>query len=351
MRVNDIIARIESMADPRHAADWDASGVQIAGRAETCSRLAVALDPLPETIRRALDHGAEFILTHHPLLLKPRAPSRLDDYHAVLSLVLRHEAWLYAAHTSLDVRLAGPAGWLAEALGLTGRRPLAPLPPEPARLARLESGSAEDRARLLVVLESRPEVSFIHPVAATRVECLCLEASWPKLESALTDFFGTRPAIPYIPAALPRPDLGYGVIGDLPEPLTPDGLAARLAALIDRQDWTLAGVLPERISRLAYCPGSGADLAPAAFALGAEVYLTGDLKYHQAQAVPEGRCLIDVGHFSLEERMMRELAGTLGRELSPLGVTVTFYPGRDPLAPRRAGGTPTGQNAGDRACT
>ena len=41
--------------------------------------------------------------------------------------------------------------------------------------------------------------------------------------------------------------------------------------------------------------------------------------------------ILDIGHFSLEEEMMRRLALQLEKELE--GVTVTFLPGRDPFQP------------------
>ena len=65
-----------------------------------------------------------------------------------------------------------------------------------------------------------------------------------------------------------------------------------------------------------------------------QVMGTGDLKYHQALDAGHpatGLCVVDVGHFSLEEEMTRLLAGSLDAQLAPAGVEVRFFPGRDPL--------------------
>ena len=52
------------------------------------------------------------------------------------------------------------------------------------------------------------------------------------------------------------------------------------------------------------------------------------MKYHQAL---EARTLVfDVGHFSLEEEMVRRLALDLSARLAPEGVEVRFFPGLDP---------------------
>jgi len=275
MHIADILSRIERAADPRHAAAWDKSGIQIAGSAAECARVAVGLDPTPRFAADALAFGAQLLLTHHPLTLSPRLPDRVDAYHEVLRLVLMHGAWLYAAHTSLDVRPDGPAAWPAREFGLADVAILEPTGPLP------------DHA----------DASRIPPGACA---------------------------------------MGYGLVGNLPAPLPYAAFCARLAEITGRTFFTLAGTAPAHIARAAFCPGSGADLAQAAQAAQADILVTGDLKYHQAQEAPLP--ILDVGHFCLEERMMRLFADFLAEELAPHGVEVRHFPGRDPLAPCRVAG-------------
>ena len=85
----------------------------------------------------------------------------------------------------------------------------------------------------------------------------------------------------------------------------------------------------ERIRRIAICPGSGSSLAPEAAAAGADLLITGDVKYHAALEFPLP--VLDVGHFSLEEEMMRRFALQLKEQASD--VAVQFVPAQDPLAP------------------
>jgi dinuclear metal center YbgI/SA1388 family protein len=327
MRVVDLISRIEAVADPARAASWDRSGLQIAGTLETCTRLAVTLDPLPGVVAQALEWGAEVVLAHHPLTLAPRLPDRLDDYHRVLSLVLGRGASLYSAHTSLDVVTDGPAGWLADALELTGRRVLEPAGSSPFWSLRLAAG--EQAPALRQTLAALPGVTaaclgpeLVEAVCPARLRQEVLAAA--QAVTGATLFAATQ-------LAEPVTVYGYGLVGDLPCPLDADAFLARLGALLPRPFFTLAGTMPAVVSRVAYCPGSGADMAPRAFAAGAHVYVTGDLKYHQAQAVPPGRCLVDVGHFSLEEVMMRRLAATLAADCGPEGLIVRYFPGQDPM--------------------
>ena len=260
MNVERIIACIENIAPPSGQAAWDNSGVQIAGIEEEVSRLAVTIDPSPAALVAALEWGADMVLTHHPLYMEPKPLSRPGYFLDAARVMMATGAWLYAAHTSLDVQSGGPAGWLARALGLT--------------------------------------------------DCSVLEP--------------TDPADPAV---------GFGLAGDLGESMNFKDFAVRLANVVDRSFWTLSGQEPESIHRVAYCTGSGGSLMDAATAAGADVYVTGDLRYHQA--MESDQFTIDVGHFSLENEMTRQMADCLGAELGGEDLKIRFFPGREPLSTHR----------------
>lgn len=279
MKQSELIALIERTAPLGIAAPWDKSGVQVASARQDISRLAVCLDPTPESVRIALSEGAEMILAHHPLTMEGRFTDRLDRYHEVLSLVFRADVPLYSAHTSLDANPLGPVSWLAEELGLC------PIPSSGEGDAEAKQGTALP----LAVLERTGAME--------------------------------RGGIPYA--------CGFGVVGDCTVDITPEDLKKMLALWLVGSCPRLVGKLPERIRRIAICPGSGSSLAPEAAAYGADVLITGDLKYHAALDLPLP--VLDVGHFSLEEEMMRRFALQLKENVSD--VAVQFVPAQDPLAP------------------
>ncbi|MGM0645008.1 MAG: Nif3-like dinuclear metal center hexameric protein [Thermodesulfobacteriota bacterium] len=319
MRAQHLLEHIEALARPDLAASWDQSGVQIAGTADRVSKLAVALDPTIETVEAALQWGAEWVLAHHPLSLKPCLPGRRDTYHAVLQAVLGSGAWLYAAHTSLDVQPAGPVAWLAQALGLHAPRLVVPSSTENAWLFTLSG--LEDPSPL----ETLPGVIEITACGPAQWEV----TAWPRARSALSRLPAQR--IQAQELLRPKAEYGFGCQGELRQPLAPEEFTTRLRELLPITAWTESGPRPERVSSVAYCPGSGGDFAPAAFTNGADVFLTGDVKYHQAQDLERRGWVLDVGHFSLEEQMMAHWATRLEQELADHGVTVRFFPGRDPL--------------------
>lgn len=55
------------------------------------------------------------------------------------------------------------------------------------------------------------------------------------------------------------------------------------------------------IKKVAFCGGSGGEFIDDAINLNADLYITGDIKYHQAQkAIKSGLCIIDAGHYKTE---------------------------------------------------
>lgn len=319
MHPSTLINHIESTAPLHLAASWDKCGVQVASAASEVRTLCVALDPSVETVRRAVDQKADFLLCHHPLTLSPKLPSRLDDFHQVLSLSLGNGMWMYSAHTSLDANPEGPVNWLGRALELQDMRILEVTRRETAMLFRLfdpeSQGGVQDFAGAITHQD------------ATVAEYLL----WPDEAAAFRSKLGADARWQELALAAPGREYGFGCIGSLGQALSWPELSARLNTLVGTPQ-RLVGPVPDAVRTVAYCPGSGADLGPAAFARGADIYLTGDLKYHQAQAVQDLGLTLDVGHFCLEETMMRIWSESLTQKLSPAGVRVVFLPGRDPFA-------------------
>jgi len=328
MLVKDLIAAIEMHADPAQAADWDQSGMQVAGSKDEINRLALTLDPQPESIRKALEWNADFILTHHPLSLTPQLPNKNNDLHRIYSLLLQSGVGLYSAHTSLDVQTMGPVGWLAQALGCTAIRPVQPI---------------QEQARIWICMDC----SLLSPSALDQIVTgsACLE--WTISDTECCALTRESQAEQIVGILAENTDLelvrmvktlsvqsqqGYGVLGRLPEPVSWTEMAQTLAGCLPCPAWTTTGSPPDSIQTLGYCPGSGMDFAAKAFAQGADIYLSGDLKYHQAQQIEPLGLTLDVGHFALEEQMMAAWAKALEHEFMDQDLKVVFIPGHNPMS-------------------
>jgi len=326
MKIKDIIPIFRLLAPEENQSSWDNCGVQIAGTVSETYRVAVCLEPTPSMLAKCLDWGAGAIITHHPLYMKPKGLGAEGLFMDAVRQIVTSGAWLYAAHTSLDTRPGGPAFWLGKALELEG-----------TKFLEVEKGVAPIEASFYTEQSIERETADIwanndgvHSVAQNRtgeVRIVCDEDAWNEIAQGIEFSMGSRPLFYLRPMTAPRKEVGFGEVGTLPKPMAWEDFATKLADLTDREAFTISGPQPETVSTVAYCGGSGSTLINAAARAGADVFITGDMKYHPA--VEANICVADVGHFSLEETMMRLFAEELSTELQD--VEVQFFEGEDPF--------------------
>jgi len=122
----------------------------------------------------------------------------------------------------------------------------------------------------------------------------------------------TRPLVTVENDPEPGSPAGLGRVGRLADPLSGEAFIGYLCDLFKLPVLRVAGKLPEEISTVAVCGGSGSDLAPEAYASGAQVYITGEVKHSTARwAEAVGFCIIDAGHFSTENQVVESLVDVL----------------------------------------
>ncbi|MBC8588363.1 Nif3-like dinuclear metal center hexameric protein [Paratissierella segnis] len=100
---------------------------------------------------------------------------------------------------------------------------------------------------------------------------------------------------------------GYGRIGDI-EKRTAIEYLGLVKSKLDVDYISVFGDINKSISRVAVCGGSGSDFIYDAYKMGADIYITGDIKYHDAEmAVQLGLLLADAGHYHTEKIILSEI--------------------------------------------
>ena len=115
---------------------------------------------------------------------------------------------------------------------------------------------------------------------------------------------------------------GLGVVGDLPQPVT----AAEAVTLV-KERFGLKALRASRpvegmISRVAMCGGSGGSLIKAAMASGAQLYLSGDISYHNF-FTRDGFMIMDIGHYESEIEIVDILFSLLRKNFPTFAVRIT----------------------------
>lgn len=114
---------------------------------------------------------------------------------------------------------------------------------------------------------------------------------------------------------------GLGRIGKLEESVSLKQLCEKLKSVLNIECLKVVGDLDKEISKVAVVTGSGSEFAKLAAKEGADVILTGDVKYHEAQDVFDmGMNLVDCGHFDSENIFKDVMYNFLSSELDGVEV-------------------------------
>jgi dinuclear metal center YbgI/SA1388 family protein len=117
--LRDVIAALELAYPPALAQSWDAVGLVCGDPAEPVHRVLIAVDPVAETVAEALEHDAQLLVTHHPLLLRGVHGVPADDPKGgLVHRLVRAGVGLFCAHTNADAADPGVSDALAHVLGL-----------------------------------------------------------------------------------------------------------------------------------------------------------------------------------------------------------------------------------------
>jgi dinuclear metal center YbgI/SA1388 family protein len=144
--------------------------------------------------------------------------------------------------------------------------------------------------------------------------------------AVLAERLGLQDTHPIVPAA--DAALGLGRVGTLAESTTLGRLARVLGELLPPTAGGIrvAGEYSQPVERVALCAGAGDSLLSAPAVLGADVYITSDLRHHPASEaranarLTSGPGLIDVSHWA-SEWLWLDTAATQLRQALP-GITV-----------------------------
>lgn len=117
MKCSELIEKLEELAPPHYAEEWDNVGLLAGRRDKEIQRVMAAVDATADVVEQARRARADLLLTHHPLLFHAQKQICSDDFigKRLISLI-QNDICYYAMHTNFDVM--GMADAAADELGL-----------------------------------------------------------------------------------------------------------------------------------------------------------------------------------------------------------------------------------------
>lgn len=114
---------------------------------------------------------------------------------------------------------------------------------------------------------------------------------------------------------------GLGIIGKLPEPMAPEAFLGHLKTVLNLNTVRHSRLLTGTVGTVALCGGSGRSLIGTALSAGADIYVSGDISYHDFYA-PDGMMIADIGHFESEVEIIGVICDIVREKIPNFAVRI-----------------------------
>lgn len=363
MLLRDILPILDSIAPLRHAEPWDNVGLLAGDPAADISRALVAIDYTADVAEEARREKCELVIAYHPPLFE--GVKRLSAESLVYQAIKGGIA-LYSPHTALDVAKGGTNDFLADTLGLTEREPLKLTPTKDAHYKLIAFVPESDLERVSAAIfeagagriGNYSSCSFRSPGTGTflgeegtnptvgqagkleQAPELRVETILPvgKLEAVIAALRKSHsyeePAFDLVRLAAPPEGIGIGRFGSFEKPVERAAIIERIKKGLGVASLLVSGPAEGSISRAAVCAGAGGSLLDDALGKRAELYLTGEVRHHDAlKAASRGMTVVCALHSNSERAALSRYKERLEREARDLRVTQSATD-RDPFTLR-----------------
>ncbi len=304
MYIQDVIQYLEGIAPPRYQESYDNSGLLVGDAHAPVKGIITCLDVTEAVVDEAAGKDCNLIVAHHPILFKGLKRLTGSNYVArTVQKAIRNDLAIYAIHTNLDnVFHWGVNERIAQRLDLQHCRLLAPKAVQKKVEVFLPAAEPADLIRRLHAagLHGRPAEH-----GQLRLEGLVDEARLNEIRQ----WIGGH-ALHSYSVDQASEQVGSGMVGELPEPMDEMDFLHFLKDRMQTQLVRHTRLLQRPVQRVALCGGSGSFLLPMAKSAGAQVFITGDYKYHDFFDAEDQILIADIGHYESEQftiPLLREL--------------------------------------------
>ena len=353
VKLQEIMDLMEQIAPASLAESWDNPGLAAGDPSDDINRVLVALDAIEPVIDEAIAKKADLILTHHPILFRPVKTLRRDTPKGkCLSKAIKNDIALFSAHTNLDIAKGGTNDELARVIGLenigllieTERRPLnkivvyAPVThTEEIKSAMFAAGAgcignysdcaffSEGKGSFRPLEGTNPYIGSqdkYEIVPEASIETICPQNLTGKVISAMLAAHPYEEAAYDIYTVNQSPFAeGLGRTGFLKEETTLREFALFLKQALGLKIIRIVGDPERKIKKISLCTGAGSEFIETAAKNGSDLYITGDISYHDAQlAYDYDIALIDATHYGTENLITEVLKARLKEAFPELDV-------------------------------
>ena len=332
MQIKQITQYIESLAPLAFQESYDNAGLIIGNPEDEITGALITLDVTEEILDEAISQNLNLVISHHPVVFSGLKKLNRKNYiERCVAKAIKNDIAIYAAHTNLDSVFGGVNSKICEKLNLQDCRILDPIPgflkklvtfipvaqAEQVRKALFEAGAGhignydscsfnlEGNGTFRGNGQTNPfagEPNQFHTEKEMRVETIFPKHIQSKVIQALLKAHPYEEvAYDIYPIDNDFEQVGIGMIGELNEPVNELEFLQELKKTFGCQMVKHTRLLGKPITKVAVCGGSGSSLLHKAIARKADIYISGDFKYHQFFDAENQIIIADIGHYESEQ--------------------------------------------------
>ncbi len=358
MKVEQIAAEVEKIAPLKLAQDWDNVGLLIGNPRGNVKNILLTIDITMEVLAEAKRLKTDLILSYHPVIWSGLKKITTRGETAVIYDIIRSGMSVFSIHTALDTVAGGINDCLAEMVGIKDAVPIGDYVANPAGdnyklIVFVPAGAVNKvsnavfaagagaignyskcsfqtpgQGSFLPLKGAKPAVGKkgkVEKVGEIRVETI---VPAEKIEAVLG---AMRKSHPYETPAFDvvklydfETKLGLGKVGQLSRPTSLAEIIKKIKKTTGAKVIGMVGKEKRIVTRAAVCAGSCGRIINSVIAAKCDLYLTGELKHHQALAAQEANltCLC-LSHTVSERFMLKKLAKQLKKQIKDVKISVS----------------------------
>lgn len=330
-KLKDIASYLESIAPLAYQESYDNSGLITGNGNEVVKGLLVSLDCTEKVVDEAIQNNCNMIVAHHPIVFKGLKRFTGNNYvERTIIKAIKNDIAIYAIHTNLDNVNTGVSRKIADILELINSKTLSPksgilsklvaFVPESHTnkiLKALHSAGAGNigdysncsftvngKGTFIPNDEAEPFVGNANvkeEVNEDRVEVIFPSYLQNGIVNSLKEAHPYQEVAYYITELSNlNQEVGSGIIGELEQPMKKADFLSYLKKKMNLNTIRYTNFDGDTVQRIAICGGAGSFLLPQAKKAEADVFITGDFKYHEFFDAENEIMICDIGHYESE---------------------------------------------------
>ncbi len=334
-KIKEIAAALEMFAPLPLQDGFDNAGLQIGLTDAEVTGVLLCLDVTEKIVEEAVASGCNLIVSHHPLIFSPLKKITGATYvERCVIKALSNGVAIYSAHTNIDNAPNGVNYRIAEKLGLQNLKILVPKENSLLKLSVYVPVAAADAVREALFAAGCGNIGnydscsynvegfgtfrageganpfcgslgALHKENEVRIDTIMPAYIKGRVVKALLAAHPyEEPAYDIYPLQNNWESVGTGVIGELPEAVCEHDILLKIKDAFAAGCVRHTSLLGKKVKKIALCGGAGGSFAGAALAAGADLYLTGEARYHDLFYYDSKMLVAFIGHYESEQFTM-----------------------------------------------